>query len=179
MAESPTPSATAKRRRLVSRVVKGLLLLVLLMVCLIYFLYVLPFWGIPFNKSRHGRVPLTPPWALECWLWEDDHNTEAYLKELVEGYAQHDLPVGAVVIDSPWSERYNDFKIDENRYPHLGNFIKELHERDCRVVLGMPDMENSRSKDTSVRASSEFFDEPPSKGSRGGGGSQFKWWKGE
>src|SRR4051812_44294472 len=109
----------------------------LLLLGVVYFLYVLPFWGIPFNKSRHGPVPLTPPWALECWLWEDDHNSEAYLRELVRGYVEHDLPVGAVVIDSPWSERYNDFKVDENRYPNLGKFIQELHERDCRVVLWM------------------------------------------
>src|SRR5215475_6330059 len=77
----------------------GLSALVLL--ALIYFIYLLPFWGIPFNASRHGRPPLTPPWALECWLWEDDVNTEAYVEELLAGYAKYDLPVRTILIDSP------------------------------------------------------------------------------
>src|SRR5258708_27274809 len=101
-----------KKRGWWFRVFQVLLVLFLLMACFVYFVYILPFWGIPFNGSRHGRVPLTPPWALECWLWEDDFNTEAYLKELLEGYSRHDFPVRAVIIDSPWSQRYNDFKGD-------------------------------------------------------------------
>jgi hypothetical protein len=53
----------------------GLLDLVLLLP--LYLVFILPFWGIPFNQPRHGQVPLTPPWALECRLWEDDANTAA------------------------------------------------------------------------------------------------------
>ena len=28
------------------------------------------------------RTPLTPPWALKCWLWEDDDSTAAAITEL-------------------------------------------------------------------------------------------------
>src|SRR5262245_9877153 len=147
MAESQTASATPKRRGPRYRVLRFFLLLFILVICGIYFVYVLPFWGVPFNRSRHGRVPLTPPWALECWLWEDDHNTEAYVKELLEGYAQHDLPVRTILIDSPWSERYNDFKVDENRYPEPQKFFQGLHDQGYRVVLWMTCMVNSYSKD--------------------------------
>ena len=86
---------------------------------LLYCGVILPFWGMPFNGSRHGRVPLTPPWALECWLWEDDTNTAAAVNELLTGYAAHDIPVRTVMIDSPWSERYNDFKVDEIGRAHV------------------------------------------------------------
>ena len=96
-----------------------------------------PFWGMPFNASRHGRVPLTPPWALECWLWEDDVNTAAAVTELVEGYARHDLPVRTVLIDSPWSRRYNDFQVDAARYPDPAAFFQGLQDRGYRVVLWM------------------------------------------
>src|SRR5882757_716571 len=98
--DSQTASATPTSRRFRSRLFKGCLLLVSLSVGAVYFVYVLPFWGFPFNHSRHGRVPLTPPWALECWLWEDDHNTESYVKELLQGYAKYDLPVRTILIDS-------------------------------------------------------------------------------
>ena len=70
-------ASDAKRPNWLFRLLKALALLVLLCGLLIYLVFILPFWGIPFNQSRHGRVPLTPPWALECWLWEDDVNTAA------------------------------------------------------------------------------------------------------
>ncbi len=43
---------------------------VLLLIC--YFGFEYPLRGTPFNGQRHGNPPLTPAWALECWLWEDD-----------------------------------------------------------------------------------------------------------
>ena len=140
-------TSTRKRSRLL-RVAKVLLALILLLAVLIYLAFILPFWGIPFNKSRHGRVPLTPPWALECWLWEDDVNTSARVTELLEGYANYDLPVRTILIDSPWSERYNDFKVDENRYPEPEKFFAKLQSQGYRVVLWMTCMVNSRNKDT-------------------------------
>jgi len=176
--DSQTASATLTSRRFRSRLVKCCLLAFGLAICAVYFVYVLPFWGFPFNHSRHGRVPLTPPWALECWLWEDDRNTQSYVKELLEGYAQHDFPVRTILIDSPWSERYNDFKVDERRYPEPQKFFQELHAQGYRVVLWMTCMVNSRSKDTSVRDSSAFFQEARSKGYLAGDGDQLKWWKG-
>ena len=124
--ESPGPSAGQPRPSCWRRAIKLLAAGAVLLVLLIYLVYLLPFWGIPFNQSRHGRVALTPPWALECWLWEDDVNTEAYAKELLSGYAAHDLPVRTLLIDSPWSERYNDLKVDETRYPDPQAFFHGL-----------------------------------------------------
>ena len=145
----------------------------------VYLLYILPFWGLPFNQSRHGRVPLTPPWALECWLWEDDVNTEAYTQELLAGYAAHDLPVRTILIDSPWSERYNDFKVDETRYPEPRAFFRGLKEQGYRVVLWMTCMVNRQNKDTKVRDSREFFDTARAEGYLAGNGYQWRWWKGQ
>lgn len=166
------------KRGCLFRVCRGLAVLLAFVALLLYFSFVLPFWGIPFNQSRHGRVPLTPPWALECWLWEDDVGTAAYVKELLGGYARHDLPVRTILIDSPWSERYNDFKVDETRYPEPGKFFRDLQDQGYRVVLWMTCMVNSRSKDTKVRDSQAFYDEARSKNFLAGDGYQWRWWKG-
>src|ERR1044071_10019862 len=130
MADTPEK----RKRSWAFRIARAVCVLLLLLVTLIYFVYVLPFWGIPFSQSRHGRVPLTPPWALECWLWEDDVNTEAYVKEVLEGYAKYDLPVRTILIDSPWSWQYNDFKLDDERYPEADKFFIEFEI----VVLPAP-----------------------------------------
>ena len=176
--KAAAPPAVKKRGRWFRLFRAGLVGLLLLVVA-IYFVYVLPFWGIPFNASRHGRVPLTPPWALECWLWEDDFNTEAYAKELLEGYAQHDLPIRTLLIDSPWSERYNDFKVDEVRYPAPEKFFHGLQDQGYRVVLWMTCMVNSRSRDTQVSQSQDFYETARSQGFLAGNGYQLQWWKGK
>ncbi|MEI7937944.1 MAG: TIM-barrel domain-containing protein [Verrucomicrobiota bacterium] len=173
-----TETAIPKPSRLFC-VVKVMVLLLLLLSALTYLIYLLPFWGIPFSQSRQGPVPLTPPWALECWLWEDDVNTAAYVNELLEGYAKYDLPVRTILIDSPWSYRYNDFKVDEERYPEPEKFFRSLKDRGYRIVLWMTCMVDSSSKDTRVKDSQAFYEEARTNGYLAGDGYQWKWWKGK
>jgi hypothetical protein len=173
-----TASDSKKATRLF-RALKVLALLALLCGLLLYLVFILPFWGIPFNHSRHGQVPQTPPWALECWLWEDDVNTATRVDELLEGYAKYDLPVRTILIDSPWSYRYNDFKVDEARYPEPEKYFHHLKEQGYRVVLWMTCMVNSHSKDTRIPNSLRFFGQARAKGFLAGNGYQWRWWKGK
>jgi alpha-glucosidase (family GH31 glycosyl hydrolase) len=166
------------KRSLLLRLFRAFGLLLLLLTAFLYFVYILPFWGIPFNGSRHGRVPLTPPWALECWLWEDDVHTGAYVKELLEGYAKYDLPVRTILIDSAWSTRYNDFEVDETRYPEPKKFFEGLQAKGYRVVLWMTCMVNSHSKDTQITESEDFYDGARTNGYLAGRGMPWRWWKG-
>ena len=167
----------ATRSRL-ARVLRGLAFLVLAVATLVYLVFLLPFWGIPFNQSRHGRVPLTPPWALENWVWEDDVNTGAFVRELLDGYAAHDIPVRTIMIDSPWSHRYNDFKVDEQRYPDPERFFLGLQQDGYRVVLWMTPMVNSLSKDTLLPNDATFYEEARARGYLAGG-APTRWWKGK
>ena len=173
-----TTTPEAKKPSRLLRVLKIVAVLVVFLGLLLYFVYVLPFWGVPFNQSRHGRVPVTPPWALECWLWEDDVNTEAYVEELLAGYAKYDLPVRTILIDSPWSYRYNDFKVDEERYPDPGKFFHSLKDRGYRIVLWMTCMVDSRSRDIRITDSREFYQQAKAKGYLAGKGYPVHWWKG-
>jgi len=140
--------------------------------------WLLPFWGMPLNFTRHGRVPVAPAWALECWLWEDDVNTAAYVLELLDGYEKHDLPVGTILIDSPWSTRYNDFIVDEERYPNPEAFFTGLQNRGYRVVLWMTSLVNSEGDDTAITESADWYEDAKSKGYLAGDGHQLSWWKG-
>jgi alpha-glucosidase (family GH31 glycosyl hydrolase) len=175
---SGTKVPVKKRRSLIFRACRACLVSVLLLVVLIYFVFVLPFWGSPFRRSRQSRVPLTPPWVLECWLWEDDVNNAAFVKELLKGYAQHDIPVRTILIDSPWSTRYNDFKVDEIRYHEPGKFFGGLQDQGYRVVLWMTCMVDSYSKDSRISKSPDFYNEAQNNGYLDGRGEQTKWWKG-
>ncbi len=152
--------------------------LLLLVVILAWALFLYPLWGFPLNSQRHGNPPLTPAWALGYWVWEDDTNTAESTLELVNGHLRHDFPVQTVLIDSPWSARYNDFKVDEDRFPNAEVFFKSLDERDIRVVLWMTSMVNSENKDTAVTDARPWFDEAAGNGYLLGKNFEKKWWKG-
>ena len=144
-----------------------------------YFYWFLPVWGIPFNSQRHGDPPLTPAWALECWLWEDDVNTSEYVDELLAGYREHDIPVRTILLDSPWSLRYNDFEIDSSRYKKPDAWFKNLEDKEYRVVLWMTSMVNSYSKDAKIQDDEPWYDEAMSKGFLAKSSAPNQWWKGE
>ena len=162
-----------KKRLRYILVLPGILLLV------IYFYFIFPVWGIPFNATRHGNPPLTPAWALECWLWEDDVNTAQRVDELLDGYAGHDIPVRTILLDSPWSLRYNDFEVDTNRYPEPGIWFNKLQDNGYRVVLWMTTMVNSYSKDTKISKSEPWYNNARDKGYLAAAGDQISWWKGK
>lgn len=161
------------------RTVQAVVFTVLALVTAVWGFFLFPFWGIPFNYTRHTAIPITPPWALECWVWEDDVNTAEFVRELLAGYEQYDIPARTILIDSPWSTRYNDFLVDEGRYPEPEQFFGDLQERGYRVVLWMTSMVNRRSDDTAITESQDWFDDAKARGYLTGGGSTIKWWKGE
>ncbi len=161
------------------KVTKYSAIVMLVLVGLYYFGFEYPFRGRPFSAQRHGNPPLTPPWALECWLWEDDSNTSARVDTLLEGYAKYDIPVRTVVLDSPWSLSYNDFEIDTILYPHPEKWFRKMQDNGYRVVLWMTTMVDSKNKDTRITDSQDWFDAAKQKGYLAADGAQIKWWKGK
>ncbi|MFK5973511.1 MAG: glycoside hydrolase family 31 protein [Flavobacteriaceae bacterium] len=161
------------------KVLKSVLWSVAVLSVASYFYWFLPLWGIPFNSQRHGNPPLTPAWALECWLWEDDVNTSEYVDELLAGYREHDIPVRTILLDSPWSLRYNDFKIDSSRYKKPDAWFKDLEDKGYRVVLWMTSMVNSYSKDAKIQDDEPWYNEAMSKGFLAKSSAPNQWWKGK
>ncbi len=167
-----------KMRKIIFGLLQAIAVILVILIVAFYLYISLPIWGIPFNAQRHGRVPLTPPWALECWLWEDDKNTAAAVDELITGYAEHDLPVRTILLDSPWSLRYNDFIVDEARYPNPAEWFRKLQDQGYRVVLWMTCMVNSENDNTAIKKSLDWYEQARQNGYLVGDGYQFKWWQG-
>ncbi len=164
---------------ILKKIMKWVFIFLAVLAILAWFYSILPVWGFPFNAKRHGNPPLTPSWALECWLWEDDVNTAARVDELLTGYKKYDIPVRTILIDSPWSMRYNDYEVDTLRYPHPARWFRALQDSGYRVVLWTTSMVNSQNKDTRIRKSGKWFLEAKEKGYLAGNGHQYKWWKGK
>ncbi|MCK5861922.1 MAG: glycoside hydrolase family 31 protein, partial [Candidatus Hydrogenedentes bacterium] len=152
--------------------------LLLLIIALLYFYWVWPVWGIPFNGQRHGNPPHTPAWALEPWLWEDDIKTSDFVKEMLDGYEKYDIPVRTYLIDAPWAMHNNDFVIDESRYPTPKKFFKSIKDRGIRLAFWMTPSVNSRNKDVPGTNSEHFYNEAKKRSYLVGNGHQVSWWRG-
>jgi Glycosyl hydrolases family 31 len=86
-----------------------------------------------------GRVPLLPRWALGAW-WSRYHAyDEAELKELVEGFAQHGLPLDVVVIDIDWHlpDGWTGYTWNRDLFPDPRAMLAWLHARGLRVTLNL------------------------------------------
>ena len=88
----------------------------------------------------------TPRWAFEPWI-SKDISTADDTRAFVQGFRERDIPVGAVVLDSPWETHYNTFVPNPNRYPNFGELVQELHDDQIRVVLWVTQMVNVGSYD--------------------------------
>ena len=116
-----------------------------------------------------------PDWAFHHWVWEDESTTES-LMEMVDGYAANDIPVGAVIIDSPWATGYSTYEWDTSFFPDPQGLIDDLHDRDIRVMLWTVPMINTDVKDLYAEAADAGYFLTTE---AGGEPLVFSWWKGD
>lgn len=122
--------------------------------------------------------PVTPAWALGHIVWEDSLNTDNGARRIVDEYLEHDIPVSAVIIDSPWSTAYNDFEWDSFRYPDADKMIDYFSKKNVKVILWLTGVVNNKSKDTRLQKSMNF-DEAVSRKLGINHSVPTTWWKGE
>ncbi len=75
-----------------------------------------------------------PEWIFRHWVWEDE-STQQSAQQLVDDYLARDIPVGAIIIDSPWETGYNTYSWDKTLYPNPKAMIDYFHSRDVRVFV--------------------------------------------
>lgn len=127
---------------------------------------------------RAQYPPITPAWALGHIVWEDSLNTEYGAQQIVGEYFKHDIPVNAVIIDSPWSTAYNNFEWDSSRYPDYTQMIDDFSKKNVKVILWLTGVVNNKSKDTKLQKSTNF-DEAVSRKLGINHSVPATWWKGE
>ena len=51
------------------------------------------------------------------------------------GFTLDGIPVGAINIDSMWSQCLNNFVVDKKKFPNLPKLIQDMHAQNIRVIL--------------------------------------------
>lgn len=122
---------------------------------------------------------IAPAWSMEPWFWEDDVNTAAVVEDLINGCREHDLPLGAVLLDSPWATAYNNFVFDEKRYPNPRRMIQTWRGKGIRTVLWMTNMINTREgKSDASGGDEDLYAIGKARGYFVNHGEVLRWWKG-
>jgi len=129
------------------------------------------------EPSRH-----TPRWAFEPWISKDiSDGPDTYA--FVSGFRERDIPVGAVVLDSPWETHYNTFTPHPSRYPDFQKMVDDMHADGVRVVLWITNLVNSVSYD--LEEGGDAYEGPSPNLALGEAcgffvedAYRFAWWKG-
>jgi alpha-D-xyloside xylohydrolase len=127
--------------------------------------------------------PRTPRWAFEPWI-SKDISTRADTYDFVSGFASRGIPVGVVVLDSPWETNYNTFIPNPTRYGNFPGLVSDMHARGVRVVLWTTSLVNSTSFD--LEPGGDAYDGPAPGLQQGEDcgyfvdqGQAYPWWKGK
>jgi alpha-glucosidase (family GH31 glycosyl hydrolase) len=125
----------------------------------------------------------TPRWAFEPWI-SKDISTAQDTYDFVQGFVDRDIPVGAVVLDSPWETNYNTFVPNPSRYPGFPKMVSDMHAKGVRVVVWITAFVNSSSFD--LEPGGDKYDGPSPNQEEGNrcnyfvnDGEEYPWWKGK
>lgn len=124
----------------------------------------------------------TPRWAFAPWISKDISDRADSLA-FVAGFRERDIPVGALVLDSPWDTNYTNFEPNPSRYPDFADMVARLHADGVRVVLWVTQTTNERSFDLEAggdvyRGPARTYLEGRACGFFTDEGATYMWWKG-
>ncbi len=124
----------------------------------------------------------TPRWAFEPWI-SKDISTGDDTRAFVQGFIDRSIPVGVVVLDSPWETNYQTFQANPSRYAQLDELVAEMHGKNVKVVVWLTSLVNDASFD--LEPGGDTYDGPSPNFAEGkacghfvNGGDTYSWWKG-
>jgi alpha-glucosidase (family GH31 glycosyl hydrolase) len=135
-----------------------------------------------------GYPAVLPEWGYGFWKSRDvyPHQHDAEADHL--GHREHDLPLDAIVLDSPWATQYNTWEFNPHQFPDAAGFVARLRADGVRTVVWVAPWVNLESRDGQYppdEASARMHSEPapnyePAMFVRGADGEPFvaRWWMG-
>jgi alpha-glucosidase (family GH31 glycosyl hydrolase) len=129
------------------------------------------------SRDKGGIASPWPKWVFEHWVWYDE-STQDEAIQLVNDYMANDIPVGAVVIDSPWATGYNTFEFDPALYPDPEGMIDWFHDNDIRVVVWITPVINAMcDPGAPICPEQDLYNEGMANHYFMGDGDLISWWK--
>ncbi|HEY3837810.1 MAG TPA: TIM-barrel domain-containing protein, partial [Bryobacteraceae bacterium] len=85
--------------------------------------------------AQAGRAILPPYWAFAPWKARDYHQNQDQVIEDVDKNRALGLPASVILIDSPWTTAYNDYKFNPKQFADAPAMTKYIHSQGYKLVL--------------------------------------------
>lgn len=81
-----------------------------------------------------GRSYIPPKWAFGFQQSRWGYVTEEDVRYTARLHRENHLPLDSIYLDIDYMERYKDFTIDRERFPHFEELVRELKAQNIRLV---------------------------------------------
>jgi alpha-glucosidase (family GH31 glycosyl hydrolase) len=139
-----------------------------------------------------GFPALLPEWGYGFWKSRDVYEHQDDVVEDYEGMRRHDIPLDAIVLDSPWETQYNTWEINPHQFPDGVGLIRRMRADGVRTVVWVTPWVNLDSRDGQIPPQPEserLHREPAPNYAPGAAGGHFvrgedgepfvtQWWMG-
>jgi alpha-glucosidase (family GH31 glycosyl hydrolase) len=139
-----------------------------------------------------GFPAVLPEWGYGFWKSRDVYEHQDDVVEDFEGVTGHDIPLDAIVLDSPWETQYNTWEFNPFQFPDAVGLIRRMRADGVRTVVWVTPWTNLDSRDGQVPPQPEsdrLHREPASNYAAGAEGGHFvaepsgepfvtQWWMG-
>jgi alpha-D-xyloside xylohydrolase len=139
-----------------------------------------------------GMPALMPEWAYGHWKSRDVYEHQEDVEDDWRGYREHELPLDAIVIDSPWETQYNTWRFNPHQFPDAPGLVREMRDDGVRTVVWVTPWVNLESIDGQRPpdpASERLHREPAENYAEGAEGNHYvrnasgdphvgRWWMG-
>ncbi len=97
-----------------------------------------------------GFAPVLPEWGYGFWKSRDFHEHRDDVLDDFDGCARHEIPLDAIVLDSPWETNYNTWEFNPHQFPDAPGMIALLRAAGVRTVVWTTPWVNVDSSDAQV-----------------------------
>jgi alpha-glucosidase (family GH31 glycosyl hydrolase) len=91
-----------------------------------------------------------PEWGYGFWKSRDVHEHQDDVLDDLEGFARHQIPLDAIVIDSPWATQYNTWEFNPHQFPDAAGMIATMRAAGVRTVVWVTPWVNLDSRDGQI-----------------------------
>jgi alpha-glucosidase len=81
-----------------------------------------------------GRAPIPPKWAFGYHLCRWGYKKETDIVKVLDGFAEHEMPLSAIHLDIDYMDGYRVFTVDSKRFPDISRLAKMAEERSIKLV---------------------------------------------
>ncbi len=97
-----------------------------------------------------GFPALLPEWAYGFWKSRDVYGHQDDVVDDYEGLRRHEIPVDALVLDSPWATQYNTWEFNPHQFPDAPGLIRRMRQDGVRTVVWVTPWVNTDSRDGQI-----------------------------